>query len=174
MATAYPIEILQPGTKPQDWMNQDLRSQILVQVAKMKLIDPETRVAEPLTQDNILLLNAGNFPRITLTKNSIVQGIPGTNVAGAVISGVGTRITGVRFTQQVVLQSTTRVTFVDCRLDAGAVTQSGAKASFNGCFFANNSFCDNTLGVAANIGILGCTRGSSMHVAVTALFEMVA
>lgn len=167
-----PVEILVPDTSAQQYVQQDLRTQLLLQVQALGLQARGNVLTETLRQDNCLLLNSLTYPAAIFTKTgTTLAGQPGSILQGAGFQGVNQAAQGIRFTEAVTLSPTARVVFTNCRFDRGVTMQAGSRASFQGCRFVDSIV--NNAGLAADAGIVGCGRGATPHINCTVVFEWV-
>lgn len=169
------LELLQPGTNPIDAIQRDVRTQESLVLSRLNIIQPGESIREVRQSDNVILLNNGTYPRVTLTTSGTsVTGQPGTSLAATTLSGAYVRIDSVRFTGLVTLAPTARVTFTNCRFSAGVLCQAGSKAGFSACIWDSGYSIDNSAGLVGDVTVVAGGRGATAHLGCTILSEWIA
>ena len=139
-----PVELLTPGTSPQDLIQQNLRSQPTIVLAGLNFLTVGNQLKELKTSANSWNLSTGGYPALSLSRNNFsILGTAGTSVAGGFINGNGT-VANVHFTSGLVLSG--QVAFTNCVFDVTVTTKVGVKAIFQGCVFNGGAIVDNTAG----------------------------
>lgn len=169
------LELLQPDTSPVDAVQRDIRQQDTVSLSRLNLTQPGESIREVKQSDNMILLNNGTYPRVTLSKQGTsLTGQPGTVLSATTISGTYIRVDSVRFTGIVTLTPTARVNFTNCRFSAGVLCQAGSRAGFSACIWDSGYSIDNSAGLALDVTVVAGGRGATAFINCTVLSEWVA
>jgi len=138
-------------------------------VDSMRLALPGANLKDIKRDANTFQLTNDKFAKyVSSTQDTIIQGM------NSQMAGLSTEhriaIFGVRFLDTVTIGVSGRVVFTNCVFDKQVIIISGGRASFTNCTFKSN--IDNTLGLAVDVGVIGCLRLGPVHLNVTIIYEI--
>lgn len=160
-----------PALESKELDKQRFNDEVWKAVDSLELKLPATTYETPKDNNNTAVFTRGQHKGFTLKKQDVIDGLGNPTISATTEIDTLNRISNLYYALAPSLKVNARVIFNNCRFDEPITIESGGKAHFIGCIFANNSFVNNA-GIAGNVNIIGCIKDpTATHINVTVIAQ---